>query len=305
MWQFIIPAIASLAGGYLSGQGDRQAANIAADSADRAAQIQREMYRDAVGRAEPWRIGGINALDARLALYGLRGSGGSSGNINPFGAVTDSTGNPYGQSDVWSAYLRQNPDVANYWAGNAKLRQLYPNVNDFAAYHYSNFGQREGRVLPSLGAPARQTDGGAAPPASENANPLDAYQAFLNSAQNRAASEVNDVDFAKIKGQLGAAGKSISGPGEARYASTLARNRFNALQAYDAGLAGISGTGFDATSNINALGQTTAANVGTATQNAGNARAGGYADQWAGIGRGISGAVDALSEYGKKNWGWS
>lgn len=355
------------------------------------------MYRDAMARAEPWRLTGVNALDARRGLYGLpaAGSGASAGAINPFdlsgygsgsaspasssgstqdGAYgTSGTGSMKGfvygmtgkdpslinaletgnlgkwaaqggpsalsrflptarggsvldplnifggdQSRItpvnqavdpsmdWKAYLEGSPDLQAEWAKNEKLRTMFSNdPNQYAAYHYENFGKNENRQLnqvPNAGNTQSNMPVGGTQLEGQGAgatNPLDAYGQFLASAHNRAASEVNDVDFEKIKGQLGAAGKSISGPGEARYAKTLAGNRFNALQAYDAGLAGISGTGFDAVNNLNAQGYNTAGQVGTSNQNAADSRGAGYAAKMGGYADGISGAIDAFSAYNK------
>lgn len=365
-----LPVVSSLAGGYLQGQGAKNAAGISADAADRAAQIQLQMYQDAVSRAEPYRQGGLNAFDARLALYGLpkpsrsgASFSGPTGNINPlapnlgagqpvvghsggggpnglaqaagtiggsfFGPIGSAVGGVAGGlirngGDNWKTIATQAPQGYDYdtymqnpglqaeWA-KPDVQSLFGGNRDAYAYwHYNTFGpngKNEGWVLnPTSGDQSTQPVGDISPAegaANDNINPMDAYQTFLNSAPNRAASEVNAVDFDKIKGQLGAAGKSISGPGEARYAKTLAGNRLNAFNIYDAGLAGLSDTSFNATNNINAFGQTTAANVGTATQNAGNSRASGYAAGAAGLGAGVSGAIDALSQYGKKAWGWA
>ena len=62
MWQFIIPAAASLIGGKMQSDAAKKAAATTAGAADRATELQREMFERQVELQEPWRQAGMNAL---------------------------------------------------------------------------------------------------------------------------------------------------------------------------------------------------------------------------------------------------
>lgn len=59
---FLIPAAATLIGAKMSGDAAKSAASTSAASADRAAELQREMFERQVELQEPWRQAGVNAL---------------------------------------------------------------------------------------------------------------------------------------------------------------------------------------------------------------------------------------------------
>ena len=62
MFQFLIPAAATLLGAKMSGDAAKSAARTSAESADRATALQREMFERQVELQEPWRQAGVNAL---------------------------------------------------------------------------------------------------------------------------------------------------------------------------------------------------------------------------------------------------
>jgi hypothetical protein len=62
MWQFIIPAAASLIGGTMQSSATRSAARTAAEASDRAIDLQRQMYEEGVERQQPYYQAGVNAL---------------------------------------------------------------------------------------------------------------------------------------------------------------------------------------------------------------------------------------------------
>ena len=210
--------------------------------------------------------------------------------------------NPTGQSDQWSGYLAANQDVMDYWKSNAKLREMYPNANDFAAYHYSNFGQQEGRQLPTAGGQDQTTQpvGGA----QQMQTAYDPMADFTGSMENRLATEMSDVGFGKIKSQLGAAGKAISGAGEKRYANEFIKNRYGAFGDYKNGLQSLAGMNQTATNALNSAGNTYASNAGNSMMAAGQAKGNALAGAYKGIGDGVAGAIGAVNDYGKKQWGW-
>jgi hypothetical protein len=80
---------ASILGGVLGSQGQRDAANTQAASADRAAALQKQMYDEQVARNQPYTQAGLAAQNRLMTLMGLgnqsTGGGGAFGGVS--GAV--------------------------------------------------------------------------------------------------------------------------------------------------------------------------------------------------------------------------
>lgn len=303
-WDLILGAGASLLGGWLSGEGGRAASDATREAAAETVGLQREIYGDQRQHARPGYMTGGAATNKLAAMFGISPQdyeaayGGSSGG---------GFGNPYSQSDQWSSYLNANADVYDYWKSNAKLREMYPNANDFAAYHYANFGQAEGRPLPTAGGDkSNQPVGGAQQvgqtPQGGSGNALNE---FYDSPFYKLSTTINDEQFGQIKGQLGAAGKSISGPAENRYAKTLAGNTYGAFGDYTNALRSLAGMQQTAGSQISGAASQYGANAGNAIMAAGQARGNALQSAYQGWGQGIAGAIGEVGDYGKKNWGWT
>ena len=62
VWNVIIPAAATLLGARSASKAATSAANTQAAAADRASELQREMFERQVELQEPWRKAGMNAL---------------------------------------------------------------------------------------------------------------------------------------------------------------------------------------------------------------------------------------------------
>ena len=58
MFQFLIPAAATLLGAKMSGDAAKSAARTSAESADRATALQQQMYEEGVARQQPFLAGG-------------------------------------------------------------------------------------------------------------------------------------------------------------------------------------------------------------------------------------------------------
>ena len=71
----------------------------------------------------------------------------SGQNLDPTDPGYQST---IGQPD-WDAYLALYPDVRAAYATNSVSKEQFPTVEDYAKYHWSTFGQAEGRTLPKIG----------------------------------------------------------------------------------------------------------------------------------------------------------
>jgi hypothetical protein len=340
-WAIIIPAVASLAGGYLQGEGARKAGEAEADAANASAALQREVYRDQRGLAAPGYLTGGAASNKLAAMFGiapqnyeaaLRGGYdyGTGGSYNPgdYGGGQPVPGRTGGGGrnalmplvrnggDNWttvatsapggfdySTYMQQ-PDLAKEWAKPDVQSLFNGNRDAYAYWHYNKFGQGEGRTLnPVLGNTQNPQPIGGAQLVGQSAS--DPMAEFMASPYNKLATEMSDIDFGKIKGQLGAAGKSISGPGEARYAKTLAGNRYGAFGDYTNALRSLAGMQQTASSQISSAAGQYGTNAGDALMSAGRARGNALASRYQGIGQGVAGAVGAVQDYGQKNWGWS
>lgn len=79
-------------------------------------------YRDITGIVSPYTSAGASASSNLAALLGV-------------GGTTD-----------WNAYAMANPDIVAEYQANVDKSQ-FPTLQDYAEYHYQNFGQREGRDI--------------------------------------------------------------------------------------------------------------------------------------------------------------
>jgi hypothetical protein len=67
VWQFLIPAAASLIGGSMQAKAAKSAANTTAAATDRANALQQRMYEENVARQKPFYDVGVNALPELVA----------------------------------------------------------------------------------------------------------------------------------------------------------------------------------------------------------------------------------------------
>jgi len=368
----LINAGASLAGGYLSGQGGQAAANAQQDAANQTTALQRQIYMDQRGLAAPGYMTGGAASNKLAALFGIApqdyqaayggggggiGGGQSSGMLPNLGAgqpVQGHTGGggsnaaagligsvagsfipglgPIGSAlggavggmirnggDNWktvatqapggfnyAAYMQQ-PDLAAEWA-KPDIKALFGGNQDaYANWHYNQFGKNEGRTLAPMGGEktnmpvggAQQVQGGAMGGAS---NPL---AEFYASPYAKLATTISDGQFDQIKGNLGAAGKSISGAAEGRYAKTLAGNTYGAFGDYTNRLADLAGMGQTNSQMVSNAAGNYGVNAGNSMMKAGDARANALTSAYKGYGTGISDAVGGIVDYGNKNKWWT
>lgn len=86
MFQFLIPAAAALIGARMSSSAAKEAAQTSAAAADRASDVQRQMFERQVELQEPFRQAGLTAQNRLLDLLGLSGRTGAEG-YGRFGAA--------------------------------------------------------------------------------------------------------------------------------------------------------------------------------------------------------------------------
>ena len=68
MFQFLIPAAATLLGAKMGSDAAKSAARTSAESADRATELQRQMYEESVARQQPFLAGGTEDYNRLRAL---------------------------------------------------------------------------------------------------------------------------------------------------------------------------------------------------------------------------------------------
>ena len=70
MWNFLVPAAASIGSALIGSHAASSAANTQAAAADRSAEVQREIFQQQRADLEPWRQAGVNALAPLVAAVG-------------------------------------------------------------------------------------------------------------------------------------------------------------------------------------------------------------------------------------------
>ncbi len=233
----------TILGGVLGAKGAKDAANIQANSADYAAQLQYQQQQQARQDYAPYRQGGYKALDRMGYLLGLDADGfRQQAPVRP--TRTE------GMSDKeWNQKLDQ-------WQ---QERQQYTTQRERLEQN-PNFG--------------RLTRGFTA--GDLNRDPV--YQSGLEFGLDQGTDAINSR---AAQGGLYNSGSTLKALTKYAndYGSTKANESFNRWNAQNDSLynrlAGISGTGQAATNQVTASGSNAAANMGNAAMQAGNANAAG------------------------------
>jgi len=219
----------------------------------------------------------------------------------------------------YEAYM-QSPGLKEEWA-KPDIQALFGGNRDAYAYWHANGGTLGGKQswapnmeyltevtsknpnfagnktnMPVGG--SEQMSGGTTQGGTQTA--YDPMADFTGSMENRLATQMSDVGFGKIKGQLGAAGKAISGAGEKRYANEFIKNRYGAFGDYKNGLQSIAGMNQTATNALNSAGSTYASNAGNSMMNAGIAKGNALSGAYKSYGDGVAGALGELKNV---KWG--
>jgi hypothetical protein len=228
---------ASALGGLASYLGGNEAADAAKDASRENSRTQRYMFDRSVELSEPWRQSGMGALNEMNALMGLAPVDTASGSGTPGGA--DYTSYVTGNDGLMNAFSALRPEDINsirsrgYDAnGDGRIDE-----GEFGNFHYTQFGQGEGRTMPTFA----ETP---APTAEQAAGSQDsAYQRFLDGGFARSMLETTNNDFDQMMGAFGAGGTAMSG---ATLGALNDRNRRNTNTAFTQhwnALGGMSGTG--------------------------------------------------------------
>lgn len=292
IWQFIIPAVASLAGGYLSGQGEAAAANEEAKAAKNTLGLQRDIYQDQRQLARPGYMTGGAATNILAGQFGIPGQDYGAA----YGAGTT------GQDDQWNSYLQANPDVAQEWSRlQTQGKNPFGSAAEYAQYHWNTYGQKEGRQLPQQNTQSPQpVAGGAA------AGPMNPLKGFMDSPYGQiATSGFRGVDVPEVNSAFARGGKVLSGAQSIALDERGKARLGGAYTDYTNGLRSLAGMNQTASSQVSGAAQNFGVNAGNAMQNIGTAKGNALAGAYQGIGQGISGALGSVMDFGKKNWGWT
>jgi hypothetical protein len=267
--------LGDIIGGFFGNSAANKAADAQVQSTQSANQTMLDMFNQSNQITAPNQQAGWNALAMQGSLLG-------NPNMVPQGAVAGAMaaqGAP-GSSSVWANYGQQNPEVVQYFQQNPKaLQQFGGNMDRALEYHYNTFGRAEGRQLPTATMGGQAGQPGASTGVGVGSSVDDAYNTFLDSGFSRSMLNTTENDMQQIMGQMGAAGKSVSGSALGALNDRNRRNTSTAFGNYYNALSGISGTGAQIGQQQAEAATQVGANVAGNQMQAGNARASSYLTQ--------------------------
>jgi len=267
--------LGDIIGGFFGNSAANKAADAQVQSTQSANQTMMDMFNQSNQITAPNQQAGWNALAMQGSLLG-------NPNMVPQGAVAGAMaaqGAP-GSSSAWANYGQQNPEVVQYFQQNPKaLQQFGGNMDRALEYHYNTFGRAEGRQLPTATMGGQAGQPGASTGVGVGSSVDDAYNTFLDSGFSRSMLNTTENDMQQIMGQMGAAGKSVSGSALGALNDRNRRNTSTAFGNYYNALSGISGTGAQIGQQQAGAANQVGANVAGNQMQAGNARASSYLTQ--------------------------
>ena len=218
VWNVIIPAVAAIAGGSIAARGARSAASTTAAAADRASEVQREMFERQVELQEPWRKAGETALNKLIPL---------ATEYTPFGMqqFQADPGYAFRMSEGMKGLERSAAARGGLLSG-ATLRGVQRYGQDLASQEYQNAfnryqAEREARLNPlqslaGVGQTTAQTLGEAGRNYAANVGNLmmGSAEAAGNARMARASAYGNTINqLAYLGGRYMGGGGSVGGGG--------------------------------------------------------------------------------------------
>jgi hypothetical protein len=286
--------LGDIIGGFFGNAAADKAADAQVQASQNASQTMLDMFNQSNQITAPNQQAGWNALAMQGSL--LLGNP----NLVPQGAVAGAMaaqGAPGAQSQ-WANYGQANPDVVQYFQQNPDaLRQFGGNMDRALEYHYNTFGRAEGRQIPQASMGGQAGTPGASTGVGVGTSVDDAYNTFLDSGFSRSMLQTTENDMAQIMGQMGAAGKSVSGSALGALNDRNRRNTSTAFGNYYNALSGISGTGAQIGSQQAGAANTLGQNIGNNQMQAGNARASSYLQQGQNNANMANSGVNALAQW--------
>lgn len=249
----LIGAAGSIAGGLMSSSAAGKAASTQAAAADRATQLQREMFDKQVELQAPFRTGGLTAQNRLMTLLGLSPTEAAGGTLPP-GLAVNSSSPDYGkyardfsmadyQADPGYAFrlkeglkaLDANAAMRGGLVSGAALKAASRFGQDYASNEYTNAFNRYQTNRSNQLQPLQSLMGVGQTATNQTGNAAGAYGAAAGSNALAAGN-------ALASGQIGSANawnSALSGVGKAFNSST-----------YGGGSGGGSYGGFDSQAGL-------------------------------------------------------
>lgn len=243
---------ASVIGSVVQGRAASRAARAQTQAADAATAEQRRQFDAMRSILQPYVSAGGPALMGLMDIAGVGGMGGAMD---------------------FNAYLRDNPDVAQE-ASRVVRNGEFASPLEYAEWHYNNYGQREGREVPTIGGGDPMERQAAAFSAIENSPGFQALARQGEEAILQNASATGGLRGGNTQGAL------------ARFRPALL-DQF--IERQFGRLGGIASMGQNAAAGVGNAGLQTGANIGNLMMQAGQARAAGIGAQGQLFGQTIGG----------------
>ncbi|WP_374407423.1 hypothetical protein [Pelagerythrobacter sp.] len=177
----VVGAGASAIGASKNSKAINRSTDAQTAANDKAIAAQQQARGENLALQQPIYNAGLPAMNARNALLGLAGAENNNQPVNALamyqGANPDTSGYRARSGGQWDAYLTANPDVAREYFDDNDERSTFATPQAYAQWHYQNYGQKEGRALPSAAAPAA----GSNPQQSAQQTAQNAFDVFRNS----------------------------------------------------------------------------------------------------------------------------
>lgn len=331
-----IQAASSIASNRSQASAARNAAATAERNTDQNNALQREIYYDQRGLYQPFYQSDLarrSALDEMFGInaIGQQQAGQTTGNA--FSSIPGAGGSGF---DPYGAYVSQNPDLQRAYDGLSTTNRDFVmrsgfdsdgdnrlSANEYGRFHYQNYGQGEGRALPSAPAnqggpqaanlpydgklPTQDTQGVTANGSQQGLfdSSIPGADRFNNSMFNPLAQTMFNTERDRIDSNLAASGMLYDGVRQTAVQDAGNRSAQNALSMYMNGLMG-------APSSQAAGGMSNAANSYGANVQANNTMGANalmqsqqmqgqaQADMWGGIGQAAGFGLGAFNWGGKK-----
>lgn len=225
---------------------------------------------------------------------------------------TLATGAPQGFD--YDAYYNADAGLAKEWA-KADVRSLFNGNRDAYLYWHAQGGDGawdkgalnplEGYEVGGNGLPTQKAQAGAGGAGTGNAL-ADPMAGFMSSPYGKiATSGFRGVDVPEINGAYARGGKVLSGAQSIALDERGKARLGGAYTDYTNGLRSLADQNQVASSQTGSAASAYGSNGGNAMLAAGEAKANALGSAYKGLTQGVSGAVNALGEFGQKNWGWS
>lgn len=221
-------------GGVVASSASSKAASAQTQAAELSAAEQRAAREEMQALLQPYVSAGTPALQEQLNLLGLGG-----------------------QAARWGNYLTSYPDVAQ-GAQQAVTAGAFKTPEEYAQWHYQNYGQSEGRQMPQDNAQQQAISQFEQSPMFQAL----ARQGEMGIMQN--ASATGGLRGGNVQGAL------------AQFRPALLNQQ---IQQQFQNLGSVSTLGQNAAAGVGASGMNAATNIGNAYTQAGQAQAGGYLGQ--------------------------